>query len=113
MKYLALMSLFLLATAAQARDVSLAWDASTGADAYNVWRAEKVNGQWSAWELIASGQVGTSYVDTTAPNLPACLQWVVTATSSNAESGASNAAEACPPPPAPVPPAPPMQVRVQ
>ena len=100
--------LWLIAPYAQARDVTLAWDASTNADAYNVYRAERATNVWSAWQQIATNQSALTYTDTTAP--AGCAMWVVTATNTDAESGASNVATDCP---TSVPPAPPMQMRIQ
>ena len=111
--------LYLIAPYAQARDVTLAWDASTNADAYNVWRAEwgfnavLDKDAWGAWQLIATSQTATTYIDTTAPELPVCAMWVVTATNAYAESGASNVAEDENCPPVAPPPAPPMNTRIE
>ena len=110
--------LYLIAPYAQARDVTMAWDASTNADAYNVYRAEKVVDPadatkmvWDDWQVIATGQVGLTYTDTTAP-LECEAIWVVTATNATLESGASNLLEDCPDTVASQPPAPPMNARL-
>jgi len=81
----------LVATAGNAQ-VSLTWDPSTGASAYNVRRGTLAGGPYTT---IASGVPITNYLDSAVTNGTQYF-YVVTATSGPAESGPSNEASATP-----------------
>jgi fibronectin type 3 domain-containing protein len=107
---LAAAAVWMMSYNANARDVSLAWDASEGAATYNVYRSEQVNNAWGGWLMVGNGQTALTYVDTTAPD--SCAMWVVTAVNdSGAESAASNPATDCPI--VAMPPGPPMNIKIQ
>ncbi len=80
--------------------VSLAWNGSQGATAYNVYRALSTGGPYTK---IASGVTGAAYSDTGVTNGTTYF-YVVTATNAYGESGYSNEASATPEPAPPVPP---------
>lgn len=72
--------------------VSLSWDAVSGATGYNVKRSTTAGGPYTA---IATGITGTSYVDTEVTN-GTTYYYVVTAVDTEGESDNSNEASATP-----------------
>jgi DNA-binding beta-propeller fold protein YncE/fibronectin type 3 domain-containing protein len=72
--------------------VSLSWNASSGATSYNVKRSTTSGGPYST---IATGVASTSFLDTTVVN-GTTYYYVVTAVNAAGESGNSNQASATP-----------------
>jgi fibronectin type 3 domain-containing protein len=81
----------LIATASNSQIV-LNWDAVSNATGYNIKRATATGGPY---EFVASNVSGTTYTDTSVTN-GTTYYYVVTATSSEGESGNSNEASATP-----------------